>query len=98
MGFFGTQWNDLKGNAKWAGLVVVGGFAFNRVKHLLRKIPNIPEWAVWLIIVVLSIVVFLWLARRGHIAQQPSTGIQPAAAPALAAAGVFDIDQFNAQV
>lgn len=98
MRFLRTQWNDIKGNAKWAALVVLWGLIVKAIEFLLRRIPNMPTWGIWLIIGFVSIAAFLWLARKGHVTQQPSAGVQPAAGPALAAAGeIFDIDQYLAQ-
>jgi hypothetical protein len=62
------QYNDIKGNAKWALLAVLWTPVVALAKRLLRMIPNIPDWTVWSILFVLSLIAFVWLAKRRPVA------------------------------
>ena len=71
------QWNDIKGNAKWAGVLALSGIIGVAVRDALRYFLNIPIWAGWLILLTLFMIVFIWTTRsmQPRAAQQES--IQP---------------------
>jgi len=58
------QWNDIKGNAKWALLGGVWWVVAWLSNHLVREIPNAPRWAAIIVPLLLSALAFVWLARR----------------------------------
>ena len=57
------QYDDIKGNYKWALLVVLWAPMVAAVKKFLRMIPNMPGWAVWAILFLLSAIAFVWVAK-----------------------------------
>jgi hypothetical protein len=57
------QYADIKGNFKWALLVVLWAPLTAAVKSLLRLIPHFPVWAVWGILFLLSAEAFVWVAK-----------------------------------
>jgi hypothetical protein len=72
--WFRKQYDDIKGNLKWAILGPVWTAMLWAMHHLLRFIPHIQTWAVWAIIFVTSAVVFWFVAKdRKKAALQPST-------------------------
>lgn len=73
------QWNDVKGNVKYGLLAALWWAVIELGKHLLRYIPNIPTWAIWAILLSLSLFMFAWLMRsmKHSVTQQQSQVIQP---------------------
>jgi|SRR5208282_1409558 len=72
-GWLATQYNDIKGNFKWALLAAFWWLAAHYGKKLLLLIPNIPGWTVTAILFCLSLAVFFWLAKSGkHVTGQPT--------------------------
>jgi hypothetical protein len=69
------QWNDIKGNVKYGILAALWWVIVEVGKHLLRYIPNMPTWAIWAILLGLSLLMFVWLMRSMKL---------PVPAPALA--------------
>jgi hypothetical protein len=62
------QYDDIKGNLKFAILGISWAVLFTAVKNLLRLIPNIQAWVVWSVLFLLSALAFVWIAksqRRG---------------------------------
>jgi hypothetical protein len=82
MNWLRRQYNDIKGNFKWAvlGLLWVGiTWAGPRLLHL---IPNMPAWPVWVIGIIASATLFVWVAsNRGGGGGDQKTA--PAATNAL---------------
>ncbi len=89
--FFVKQYNDIKGNAKWALLGVLWTPLAAATQFLLRQIPHFPIWAAWTSVGVLSAIAFIWVAKTQHrgqgqtaaqdLATQPGVpGVQPNAA------------------
>ena len=72
------QWNDVKGNVKYGLLVALWWAVIELGKRLLRYIPNIPTWAIWAILLSLSLLMFIWLLRslKQSLTQQ-SQAVQP---------------------
>jgi len=66
------QYQDIKGNAKWALLAAVWWLITKYTGKLLHTIPNMPSWLVTVILLCFSIAVFLWLAKRGIGSRQPA--------------------------
>lgn len=76
------QWHDIRGHAKWA-LVVAAWWAITTYgAKLLRTIPNAPSWLVNLIVVVVSIALFVWLAKRGTFPPAPTSALTRTQQPA----------------
>lgn len=63
MGWLLKQYNDIKGNAKWALLGVLWLAITQTGKYLLAQYTSLSNWIVWAILLVVSSIVFLWLAR-----------------------------------
>jgi hypothetical protein len=57
------QYNDIRGNFKWAILLGLWWVIGHYGKKMLESIPNITSWMVWTIIVLLSAVAFVWVAK-----------------------------------
>jgi hypothetical protein len=57
------QYDDIKGNMKWAVLCGLWLLISTGVKKILQRIPNMPDWAVWGILILLAIAAFLLVAR-----------------------------------
>jgi hypothetical protein len=70
------QYNDIRGNLKWALLLGLWWVIVHFGKQMLQLIPHISQWMVWAIIVFASVVVFVLVARSNKQAQQPSTSVQ----------------------
>jgi hypothetical protein len=68
MNWLKRQYDDIKGNLKFAILGILWAVLFTAVRHLLRLIPGIPTWVVWGILFLLSAAGFVWVAK----AQKPS--------------------------
>jgi hypothetical protein len=62
--WFKKQYDDIKGNMKWALLAVLWAPLIALAKKLLGMIPNIPSLAIWPILFVLSAIAFVWLAKH----------------------------------
>lgn len=79
MDWFSRQWNDIKGNVKYGLLVALWWAVIELGKRLLRLIPNIPSWAIWAILLGLSLFMFVWLIRsmKQPVTQQQSQAILP---------------------
>lgn len=104
------QWNDIKGNVKFALLSALWLAVVELAKRLLRYIPNIPSWAIWAILLVLSFFMFFLLIRTmKHDATKctpavtQDTGLTVPAIPTLSALLghdfpiVFDVKDFFAR-
>jgi hypothetical protein len=72
--WFRKQYDDIKGNMKWALLAVLWAPLIALARKLLGMIPNIPSLAVWAILFVLSTIAFVWLAKHAT----GSAEVQPA--------------------
>jgi len=82
------QYNDIRGNFKWALLASAWWLVAHYGKKLLQMIPNIPGWMVTAILLCSSLAVFLWLAKSGKSAvapAQPSRITTMAGIPTLSA-------------
>jgi hypothetical protein len=90
MNWLRRQYDDVKGNFKWALLGPLWAAITWAGNRLLHMIPNMPTWAVWVILLVTSSVVFVWVAnKRGGGARDQNTA--PSATNALIGAGAnFD--------
>ena len=84
MSWFRSQYDDIKGNLKFAALAIVWTFVVGLAKAFLQKVSHVPDWLIWLILFVLSAAVFLWIAellRRSATGQgqkmQSSVPAQP---------------------
>jgi hypothetical protein len=85
--FLAKQYNDIKGNAKWALLGLLWTPIVAAGQFLLRQIPHVQSWAAWLTIGVFSAIAFIWVAksqRQGQtqtavqdLAMQPGLPSQP---------------------
>ena len=58
------QYNDVKGNAKWAAIAAFWWVVINYGKRMLNLIPHIPAWVVDSLLFCFSLIVFVWLATR----------------------------------
>jgi hypothetical protein len=58
-----AQYNDIKGNAKWALLVALWPLMLNAGKFLLSLIPHIQSWEVWTVVLIASSVTFILILR-----------------------------------
>jgi hypothetical protein len=63
MSWFKSQYDDIKGNLKFAVLAIVWTFMVGIAKAFLQKVSHVPSWLTWLILFVLSAAVFLWIAE-----------------------------------
>jgi hypothetical protein len=57
------QYNDIKGNLKWAILLVILLALRDLGKKMLILIPNFPNWAVWPLLFFLCLIAFVWVAK-----------------------------------
>lgn len=64
MNWLRRQYDDIKGNLKWALLGPIWAAIVWAANRLLHMIPNMPAWAVWVILLVLSSVLFVWVANK----------------------------------
>ena len=71
-----TQYNDIRGNLKWALLLGLWWVIAHFGKQMLQSIPQISQWMVWAIIVFVSVVAFVLVAKSNKQTQQSSTSIQ----------------------
>jgi hypothetical protein len=76
------QYDDIKGNAKWALLGVLWLVITNVGKHLLSQYTNLSSWGMWAILLIVSAFAFLWLARS----LRHTSGTQSVATPSAGAA------------
>lgn len=90
--FLTHQWNDIKGNAKWALALLLWGAVISAIKYGLQQIPRMPLWAIWLIIAVLSFLAFLWLARQ--LTKSSSAQLTTVQRTAMTPGAEFDPEQF----
>jgi hypothetical protein len=74
-----SQYNDIKGNFKWACIAALWWAVVHFGRQMLQLIPNIPGWMVTAVLLCLSLVVLLWLAKSVTRTVQTSQ-IQPARA------------------
>ncbi len=80
--WFVAQYNDIKGNFKWALLAAMWWLVVTFGKRMLQLIPNISGGAVTAILLCLSLAVFLWLAKALKMPRQISpTSLQPSRQP-----------------
>jgi len=95
------QWNDIKGNAKWALLGLLWAVALWAANHLLSLIPHMPQWLAYAVVLVFSATGFFYFARhRSKTVQAQSarfTTVQSVASAALApVASPIDVNAFFA--
>jgi hypothetical protein len=88
-GWWSNQYNDIKGNLKWAILLGLYTIGVHYGKKMLYLIPNIPDWLVWVVIIVVCTVAFVFVAT---IHPPPHTA-QISSLPQVAA-GVTDSAQY----
>jgi hypothetical protein len=88
--FFAGQYNDVKGNAKWALLVILWAPIVTALKYLLQQMSHVPIWGVWLILVFVSLVAFVWVAKSQRSGQQQQPFAQSTAMTPMPAAINFD--------
>jgi hypothetical protein len=99
MGFFRKQYDDVKGNAKWALLAgPLWTAAVWAATRLLKMIPHIPAWGAYATVLLLSFGFFVWLVRMMRISPQAPASNAPGSATALAtiSPAKFDTRQFFA--
>lgn len=66
------QYNDIKGNAKWALLLVIWPVVLWSAKRLVELIPHIPVLTVYAVLFMMSATAFVFLAKSGtRTTQQP---------------------------
>jgi len=63
MGWFASQYHDIKGHLKWALLGPLWAAISWAGKSLLHMIPNMPDWAVWAIVLLASSILFVLVAK-----------------------------------
>lgn len=59
------QYADIRGNLKWGILLGLWWVVSTYGRKMLQLIPNIEPWAVWAIIVLVSLLAFVWVAKIG---------------------------------
>lgn len=59
------QYADIRGNLKWAVLLGLWWVISHFGKKVLELIPSIAPWEVWTVIVLLSAIAFVWIAKLG---------------------------------
>src|SRR5271169_5333086 len=67
LNWFVRQYNDIKGNFKWACIAALWWAVVHYGRQMLQVIPNIPGWLVTSILLCLSLAVFLWLAKSAKV-------------------------------
>ena len=87
--FWRKQYDDVKGNAKWALLVVLWGPLVAGLKYAIQQIPHVPGWGVWLILFIVSLAAFVWVAKLQHSVLQQQVA-QSAAIIPMSATVNFD--------
>ena len=96
MGWLRRQWNDIKGNVKYAALVALWWLVIDLCKRLLRYIPNFPTWAIWAILLGLSLLMLvglLWFMK--NTATKPTQAIQSSGA--VVAPGILTLSALQGQ-
>jgi hypothetical protein len=73
MGWFARQYDDIKGHFKWALLGPLWAAISWAGSRLLHMIPNMPDWAVWAIVLLASSILFVLVARHFGRAQRPTS-------------------------
>lgn len=68
--FIVRQYNDIRGNLKWGLLLGLWWVIAHYGRQMLQLIPNISPWMVWAIILSLSLVAFVWVAKANKPIQQ----------------------------
>jgi len=68
------QYDDVRGNLKWGVLMFMWWLLTTFGKKLLGLIPSIPEWLIYTVLCLLSLGVFLWIAKVIGQSQQRETG------------------------
>ena len=94
--WLGRQWEDVKGNAKWALAIILWGFVVEFGQYVLHHAAKLTTWQVWTVLGVVSLLAFVWLTKQTfHIAsqQQAITKAQSAATLTTTAA-TLDPKQF----
>jgi hypothetical protein len=91
-----SQWNDVKGNAKWAFLGLAWWTVTWLSNHLVREIPNIPHWVTVIIPLALSVIAFVWLARKPIMndGQKSNTAAQSASTALTTNPNQFGLENF----
>jgi hypothetical protein len=81
--WFARQYNDIRGNFKWAVLLGLWWAISHYGKKMLELVPNISPWMVWTIIVVVTTAAFVWIAkvesRKPVVTAIQQTSAQPSA-------------------
>jgi hypothetical protein len=62
--WFAKQYEDVKGNFKWALLGPLWTAISWAANHILHMIPQMADWAIWSIVLFTSSIVFVFVARR----------------------------------
>jgi hypothetical protein len=80
--WFVAQYNDIKGNLKWALLLGAWWFMSSAAKIVIQHVPSIPAWMVWTVTLCLAAAAFVWIAKSVKTSQpsqvQPSRAlVQP---------------------
>jgi hypothetical protein len=61
--WFARQYADIRGNLKWAAIVALWWTVTTFGKKMLSLIPNIPQWLVYIILFLFSMVAFFWVSK-----------------------------------
>ncbi|MGH9688296.1 MAG: hypothetical protein ACRD5K_14525 [Candidatus Acidiferrales bacterium] len=78
MNWFRKQYEDIKGNFKWAVLGLIGTGVAWLVHHLVSLL-RAPNFVTWLVVLIFLCAMFYWVARGGWTPQtsQQSKGLLP---------------------
>lgn len=92
------QWEDVKGNAKWAIAIVLWGLVTQIGQYVLHHAAKLPTWEVWIILGVLSLIAFVWLTKQTKASSgQQMSDVRPQSIPSLSTtAATFDPKKFFA--
>lgn len=82
------QYDDVRGNLKWAVLLGLWWVISNYGKKMLELIPHISAWMVWTIIVFVSAAAFVWVAKlekkpQHTVKAEPAASQTPTQPPAI---------------
>lgn len=75
------QYDDIKGNLKWAILGALWWVVNTYGKRTLQMIPHIPDWAINGTLLLLSVIAFLWVAKLKPANAFPEAKDKPEARP-----------------
>jgi hypothetical protein len=90
-----NQYNDIKGSFKWSCIAALWWVAIHYGRQLLQLIPNIPGWLVTSILLCLSLVMLLWLAKSAKKSPIPIPAVPQM--PASQTIGIPTISALQAQ-